>query len=228
MKIKNQISCCFVVAIILLSNQAFAQSDYSDQTRKMIATVTTQLGTGLQILKEMQKAPAKSTFGKDKTYYQGKMEGILQQVSQALNVSDINVLNNQIKDLNSKISIEESKIAALREQTAFGGKSTDEEIAKEEKKIDLYSNQIGAIKDKFRLDLAKIGIDLDDDQLDSLLASVIADDFISMSVVFNNIGIVTSKLGELMKNGNEDLSYAKKYYGMYALLLQTLDAIQTD
>ena len=228
MKLKNQLSCFFVVSALILPQIIHAQSDYGDQTRKMIATVTTQLGVGLQTLKQMQDAPPKATFGKDKAYYQGKMEGILQQVSQALNVSDINVLNNQIKDLNSKISIEEGKIAALREQAAFGGKNTDDEIAKEEKKIDAYSNQIGTIKDKFREDLAKIGIDLDDDQLDSLLASVIADDFISMSIVFNNIGIVTGKLGELMKNGNEDLSYAKKYYGMYALLLQTLDAIQTD
>jgi hypothetical protein len=156
------------------------------------------------------------------------MAQILLQVSQSLNISDINVLNNQIKDLNSKIKIEESKIAVLREQAVFGGKNADVEIAKQEKKIDAYSNQIGKIKEKFRQDLERIGINLQDEQLDSLLSSVIADDFISMSVVFNNIGIVTGKLGELMQSGNEDLSYAKKYYGMYMLLLQTLDAIQTD
>jgi predicted nucleic acid-binding Zn-ribbon protein len=225
---RKHIAQCLVLASFLYTSSSYAQNNYGDQTKKMIATVTTQLGVGLQTLKQMQDAPAKSTFGKDKTYYQGKMAQTLQQVSQALNVSDINDLNSQIKALNDKIKVEEDKIASLREQAAFGGKNAEEEIAKEEKKVDAYSNQIGAIKEKFRQDLAKIGIVLDDDQLDSLLSSVIADDFISMSVIFSNIGIVTTKLGELMQNGNEDLSYAKKYYGMYMLLLETLDAIQTD
>jgi hypothetical protein len=227
MKRKYTVKCLIATSFFCVQ-AAYAQDSYTEQTKKMIATVTTQLGAGVQTLKQMQDAPASSAFGKDKAFYQGKMAQILLQVSQSLNISDINVLNNQIKDLNSKIKIEESKIAVLREQAVFGGKNADVEIAKQEKKIDAYSNQIGKIKEKFRQDLERIGINLQDEQLDSLLSSVIADDFISMSVVFNNIGIVTGKLGELMQSGNEDLSYAKKYYGMYMLLLQTLDAIQTD
>lgn len=218
------------ISLALFASNVFAEFQWTDASRKMMASVTKQLEEGLNTLKQMQNAPEKSVapFGKDKAYYQSRMAVILGKVSVALDVSDINVLNEQIKTLNKKMEEEESKISALREKAAFGGKNVTSDIKSREDKVDAYSRQIGEIKEKLRAELERIGVVLDDDQLESLLTNVIADDFISMSIIFNNIGVIATKLGELMQNGNEDLVYAKKYYGMYMLLLQTLDGIQND
>ncbi len=55
-------------------------------------------------------------------------------------------------------------------------------------------------------------------QLKVWLSSAIGDDIISMSVVFSHIKDITLQLEELTATSGENLSYAKKYYGMVVML----------
>ena len=59
---------------------------------------------------------------------------------------------------------------------------------------------------------------MDPEQLKVWLSSAIGDDIISMSVVFSHIKDITLQLEELTATSGENLSYAKKYYGMVVML----------
>ena len=59
---------------------------------------------------------------------------------------------------------------------------------------------------------------MDPEQLKVWLSSAIGDDIISMSVVFSHIKDITLQLEELTATSGENLSYAKKYYGMVVMI----------
>lgn len=78
-----------------------------------------------------------------------------------------------------------------------------------------------------RVYFSGIGLSLSTEQIDVLMSSVVGDDILKMSVVFNAIKDVTLKLEELTNQSGESLEHAKKYYGMVVVLYKLMDCMQT-
>ena len=76
--------------------------------------------------------------------------------------------------------------------------------------------------------LSAIGVNLNSDQLEALMSSVIGDDIVGMSVVFNAIKDMTVQLAELTRESGEDLANAKKYYGMVVILHRIIGSMQEN
>ena len=76
--------------------------------------------------------------------------------------------------------------------------------------------------------LNAIGVELNSDQLEVMMASVIGDDIVTMSVVFNAIKDMTNQLAELTQESGENLAHAKKYYGMVVMLHRIIAAMQEN
>jgi len=223
-KLYKNISSKLDNTISLLSEKKPTASDVG----QLYKNISSKLDDAISLLNQKLTAPEHAVFTKDKNDIQEKIEKILKAVSEILDVSNINEVKEKIKSLKKEIKNSEDKKAKLEEKTLIENKNYSEEIAKEDETIRKSQAEINFLKTEFNNQLSKIGFRLDSNQLDVLLSSVLSDDIISMSVIFDNIKQLTLKLESLMRQSKENLDYAKKYYGMYLLLLQTLDVIQDE
>ncbi len=99
-------------------------------------------------------------------------------------------------------------------------------IADETDRIAERNRQIEDLKAGFREHLQHIGLDISPEQADSFLLPVV-DDVISMAAVISNIGRITEQLQGLVDASIEAPAEAKRYYGMYVLLVFAVDRLQT-
>jgi len=72
----------------------------------------------------------------------------------------------------------------------------------------------------------ELGIHLTPKQIDVLLARIDGDDIIRMTLVMDVLKQITSQLLGIMQESNEELTHAKKYYGMHMVLLELVVYIQ--
>jgi hypothetical protein len=56
-----------------------------------------------------------------------------------------------------------------------------------------------------------------------LLSTVVGDNLIDLGIVFDNVKAITAQLERLVEESGEDLQSARRYYGMYVVLLKSLD-----
>jgi hypothetical protein len=64
------------------------------------------------------------------------------------------------------------------------------------------------------------------EQVDVLLTRIDGNDIIQMSLAMDTLKYVTAQILQLMKESNEELKQAKKYYGMHQVLLELVVYIQ--
>ncbi len=102
----------------------------------------------------------------------------------------------------------------------------EESIAAEDRNIADIGRQIGELKERFRNQLQQIGIEVFDGDVDSLLMPVTQDDFVSMAAVVSNISTLTTQLEGLTEKSKELPAQARRYYGMYLLLVYAIDRLQ--
>ena len=72
-------------------------------------------------------------------------------------------------------------------------------------------------------ELRAMGLDIDAEGLDFLLSTVVGDDVVDMTLAFEQVRALTEQLELLTVESREDLPTARRYYGMYVVLLKTLD-----
>ncbi len=79
------------------------------------------------------------------------------------------------------------------------------------------------IKGQMRAELQQLGLDVTPEQLDYLLSTVVGDNSIQVIVAFNNVKALTNQLEQLLVKSEENIEIARRYYGMYTVLLEILD-----
>ncbi|WP_232300324.1 hypothetical protein [Desulfonatronovibrio magnus] len=84
--------------------------------------------------------------------------------------------------------------------------------------IQEHEMEMDNIKTEMSELLSDMGVELNPEQVEFWLSSVIGDDVLSMSIVFSNIEVVTLQLANLTQESGESLSYARRYYGMLVML----------
>jgi hypothetical protein len=93
-------------------------------------------------------------------------------------------------------------------------------------KIEQYESEIADEKKKLVSQFERIGLKLDAEQIDILLESITGDEFIRVSIIFDNAKQFALELESLTEKSDEDLEAAKRYYGVYLMLLKTVDRLQ--
>jgi hypothetical protein len=71
-------------------------------------------------------------------------------------------------------------------------------------------------------ELRAMGLQLSSDQVQAILLSISGDDIASLVSLFHNVRQITAQLQALMEEDEQDTFTAKRYYGMYVVLLQIL------
>ncbi|TWU32024.1 hypothetical protein [Novipirellula artificiosorum] len=184
-------------------------------------------------------------FKADKQSNSAEINELLDQAIEILGVSEVTDYRQRIRDANAAISTSYANIADYRRQRISASwakdqsqlekvnpfdlskEALDESIADETTEIKTQQKRLVDLKRSFAEELSKIGVEVDQEGVESLLSSVSGDDIVTMAVVFDNIKHVTAQLQQLTEESGEALDVSKKYYGMYVVMIHVMDRIQT-
>ena len=195
-----------------------------------------KLVEGSKLYSKKDKAPEKTyIFGEDKQDVQDDIDGVLNDIVEVLIDDDILKYKNKIEEANRKIEKNYENIAEYKEAKVGAPASSlihttkdgyDKKIKNAKDEIKILKNEIRIVKQTLKQKFKKIGVKLNAKQIDVLLSRVDGDDIIQMSVVVNLLQQITKQILALMKDSKEDLTQAKRYYGMHLVSVALIVNIQ--
>lgn len=175
--------------------------------------------------------PESKWFGEDQKSHQKEIDALLQEAVKILGLSAVSEDVQVIKNLENTISQKRRQMAEYQTKKISRpgkAKSYDDKIADLKGDIAENKTQIKQHKANIAQHMQKTGVYLSEAQLDVLMTSVVGDDVIAMSVVFDNVKQISNHLAQLMIDNGEDLEFARKHYGMYAVLLEVVITMQQN
>ena len=230
--------CILFLLFIFIFNNPI----YSFDKKEVIDT----LEDSVSFLDEEITLPDDSFFGKDKDDVKEEIDEFLDELFVMLELSKVIELRETYGELEKKIDTENNEISELKKEQVFAPAESESSLSKivpdskytdsikqfiaetkgdyekiiqiKKKNIKGYENELDKIAVGISEALYEKNINMDPEQLKVWLSSAIGDDIISMSVVFSHIKDITLQLEELTATSGENLSYAKKYYGMVVML----------
>ena len=166
-----------------------------------------------------------------------KVEGYLDVAGEALGVSSISKRRQRIADLRNTMTETQRNLTIYKRKRISAPDKTynpllttksgyDEKIAAGKQTIIEAEQAIESEKDELVNDFAKIGMNLNATDVDELLDSITGDEFVRVTIVFDNAKKFAAELERLTNESGEDLEAAKEYYGVYLMLLQSMSRLQ--
>ena len=201
------------------------------------------LETALGLYDEQQELPAEDDLAfydylsRTKESQQKRVDSYLDVAAEAFGISKINERRDKITALRKMISNSRTKISEFKRYRISAPESTynplsvskkgyDQKIEREESRIERAEKEIEAEKSDLVQQLNKIGMNISEEHVDVLLESITGDEFVRISIIFDNAKNFAAELERLTDESGEDLETAKKYYGVYLMLLNAVDRLQ--
>ena len=194
-----------------------------------------RLEKGLEYTDRLEKAPDSTWIGSDKQDIQEDMDKLFNQIIDTLIKDDFLSYKKEINNLRQDIVANKNTIAFYREKKISAPSQSKIKTTKSEyaEKIEALQEEnrsnelrIGQVKQKLIAQFADIGVNLTPEQINVLLTRVDGDDIIQMALMMDVLKHITGQIMVLMKENNEDLAYAKKYYGLHLVTLELVVYIQ--
>ena len=183
-------------------------------------------------LEERQASlPEDRWFGEDQASNQAAIDELLDQAVALLSTSTTQDHRQRIRALQHEITQARQDIATYRRERVAAPtesliKNTladyDAAIAERQADIRRYEKELETVKRQFAGELRALGLELSDDQLDFMLTTVVGDNLIDLGILFDNVKVITGQLERLVEESGEDLQSARRYYGLYVILLKSL------
>jgi hypothetical protein len=212
-----------------------------EQARKLMAAIDAVLQDTARNRGESKKLPSKDEFLVPPLFTETREDRekkIRDLLDSALGiVTDVPVVDLQkrveerrkaIRDLDDRITkLREKQLTAPKDGTLPGiltdtVDSLGKDIEETKKKIDLNKADIGSAKGEIAAALAKSGIQMQPQQLDLLLDSVLSGDLVRLVSVFNSAKVIDGQLAKLMAQSGDNAAAARKYFAMHAALFAML------
>ena len=193
--------------------------------------VTLTLDKVLTLEKEQETLPDSAWFGADKVDNQGSINELLDEAVEILSVSKtaqtrqtIRVREEKVRQMRQTISqYRQAQIGApIRSTWKTTVADFEEKIKQLNANIEQENREIVELKIRFGEELSDKGLSISHAQLEILLSSVVGDDIIQSSVVYDNVKQISQQLMFLTINSDEDIDISQRYYGMYTVLLKTV------
>ena len=201
------------------------------------------LETALDLFDDKQELPAEDDLAfydylsRTKESQQKRVDSYLDVAAEALGLSKINERRDHIAALRTMISESRSRISDYKRYRISAPETTynplsvskkgyDGKIKREEGRIERAEEEIQAEKERLVKELNQIGMSISDENVDILLESITGDEFVRISIIFDNAKNFAAELERLTDESGEDLDTAKKYYGIYLMLLNAVDRLQ--
>lgn len=170
-----------------------------------------------------------------------RLNSLLDECAQLLSDGSATDVRKRIRELQAeRLMLVESMREGFERQAAAKPKSEREwyellgksredweaSIRRAEARRDEIDGEMAALRASFSSQLRRLGLELGSDGGDALLATVAGDRFVDMAQAFDNVRLVTEQLRHITERMRESPETAKRYYGMYVLLVRTMDRIQ--
>jgi len=210
----------------------WAEDPQKDGFPRVWSEMLPRLGRGLSLTDQLAELPERAWFGDDRVSKQEEIGELLDEAVAILSISPLQSYRARIRALEAKIREAQDEIAEYRTRRVAAPRDSlwkttvdeyDAQIARRQEQIEVHREELQAVRSRFASDLRAIGLDLSDQQLDFLLSTVVGDNLVDMGIGFDNVKAITTELGGLMDQSGEELPSARRYYGMYVVLLQVLD-----
>ncbi|MEM6469048.1 MAG: hypothetical protein AAF802_05715 [Planctomycetota bacterium] len=223
-----------------------SEASYRQRIGQLLENVMPTLEETRELVDQHADLPDDSAipFKLDKRSNSAAINELLDEAIVALSVSEVSDFRTRIRDANQSIVDSQKKIADYRRKRLsatpakdqsrldrvnpfeLSKEAIDELIEDEESSIKARRDELKNLKITFAEELAKIGVEVDEQGVEALLSSVSGDDIITMAVVFDNIKQLTTQLQTLTEESDEALETSKRYYGMYVVMVHVMDRIQ--
>lgn len=181
--------------------------------------------------------PDRAWLSADKSSNQRSINELLDQTVSLLAGTPAQRYRMQIREREQAIRTARDDLARYRlqrisaPQQSWWQKTAEDyqqAIADAEQKIVRLQAEISQIRGEFSRHLQSYGLHLDEEQLEFLLSTVTGDALIDLGVAFDNVKAMIYQLEDLLVETGEDLNAARRYYGMYAILLEGLLHMHND
>ncbi|EXJ13865.1 hypothetical protein D779_3228 [Imhoffiella purpurea] len=190
-----------------------------------------RLDDALELEERQAELPERSWLGSDRRSNQAEIDALLDEAVEILSVSPALRYRDRIQSLQTEIEGLRAEIAEYRQRRVSAPAESavqktvddyDRLIAAREKEIDAKHAEIQALERRFAEELRGMGMELDDDQVAFLLTTVVGDNMVDLGILFDNVKSMTLELERLVEESGEDLESARRYYGLYVVLLKAL------
>jgi hypothetical protein len=218
-----------------------ARESLTPEQRDAFGEVWTNVVPKLEETVALQEAqrdlPEKAWLRRDQADVQADIDALLDAAVGILSSSPVQQYRERIKALEQSIEQARADIDKFRKaRVAAPQKSLvertvgdyDRLIDEREEEIARAEAELDTIKQQFAAELRAMGLDLSDEQLTFLLSTVVGDNIVDLGIVFDNVKAITAQLETLMRESGEDLTSARRYYGMYLVLLRALNQMHLD
>ena len=223
------------------TEEIFQQQE--DETNRFFEQAHGALDSALEMFDEQENLPSEGDLSfydflsRTKQDSEEDIGGYLDAAAGALGISSISDRRNRISDIRGEIKATREDLTVYqRKKISAPAKSYnplvvtasgyEKKISAAEEKIVLLEEKITVEKEQLVKELKRIGMDLDAEKIDMLLESITGDEFVRVSIIFDNAKAFALELEQLTEQTGEDLEAAKKYYGVYLMLLKTVDRLQ--
>ena len=220
-----------------------AEESSQSRTAPFFGQAHDALENALELFDRQQKLPAEDDLAfydylsRTKESQQKRVDSYLDVAAEAFGISKINERRDKIASLRKMISNSRTKISEFKRYRISAPETTynplgvskkgyDQKIEKEESRIENAKKEIAAEKQDLVKQLNRIGMPVSDENVDVLLESITGDEFVRISIIFDNAKSFAAELERLTNESDEDLETAKKYYGVYLMLLNAVDRLQ--
>lgn len=217
--------------ILLVLAWGMAGAEQRDETARLWESLSPQLEQALTLEERHDSLPDNAWFGPDKSSNRTDINELLDQAVALLGSADSQRYRARIRELEDAIRDAHERIARYRQQQVSAPEQAlwretrsdlDRAIAETEAQIARQQAEIAGLKEQFADALRDNGLELNAEQVDFLLSTVIGDELIDLGIGFDNVKLMIHQLEDLLVASGESLDAARRYYGMYAVLLEVL------
>jgi hypothetical protein len=217
------------------STRKLLEPQSSDSFGEMWDRVLPELEEALTLQERQQELPPSTWLGDDQESNQEAINALLDEAVDILSTSNLQGYREHIRTLKTQIAKARQDIADDRERRVSAPENAmvkrtvadiDRAIAARGADIARYEEELSRVRHAFAEDLRAIGLDLSDAQVELLFSTVVGDNLVDLGIVFDNVKTITAQLEKLVQESGEDLQSARRYYGMYLVLLKCLDRMQ--
>jgi hypothetical protein len=234
--------CCLPAFVAQAQTEEVFEQERAD-TSRFFEEAHSALDNALEMfddrsdLKSKDELPFYDVYSRSQETQDKKIESYLDAAASALGISSISDQRIRIAEMRSEIEecrqdltlFERKKISAPEKSynpLVVSRKGYEEKIESTKQKTLELEAAIENEKADLVKQLQKVGMDLEPEQIDILLESITGDEFVRVSIIFDNAKNFAMELEALTEKTGEDLDAAKKYYGIYLMLLRTVDRLQ--
>jgi hypothetical protein len=207
------------------------EDEPQDHFAEVWERILPKLGATLALEERQAELPSHAWFGPDQQSNQQSINELLDAAVEILSISKAQGYRQRIRTLKGEIAQAKEDIADYRRrrvtapaEAVWEKSAADYERAIAERRADIRQlrQELGAVKAEFADEMRRIGLDFSEDQVELLLTTVVGDNITELGIAFDNVKAITVQLEQLVEESAEDADSARRYYGMYVILLKTL------